>query len=138
MIIDSRNNFAESNSVRGYSSDAGIVETEFNEILEHYYNPYSRQPLRQKFCNLAVTWMLETSVSSSITHICMHPAYQEIIGMGSVVMPWILIALQHEPNHWFWALKALSGVDPVPSEYKGDTQKMTEYWLKWGVDNGYI
>jgi len=131
------NSLNNSSIVSGFSEVAEEVESEFEDILKHYYDPYSRQPLMQKFCNLAVTWIEETSLLSSISQISMHPAYQEIIGMGSVVIPWIFIALQYEQNHWFWALKALTGVDPVPKMYKGNISRMTEIWLEWGKTNGY-
>lgn len=42
----------------------------------------------------------------------MHPAYQRIIGLGPEVAPLLLRELERQPDHWFWALKALTGADP--------------------------
>ena len=41
------------------------------------------------------------------------PAYQAIIALGSPVIPLLLQDLQREPAHWFEALKAITGEDPV-------------------------
>ena len=61
----------------------------------------------------------------------MHPAYQHVIGMGSLALPFILAELEREPDHWFWALKAITGEDPVAEEQRGDVLGMTKTWLEW-------
>ena len=67
----------------------------------------------------------------------MHPAYQQIIGMGPAAIPWLLAELEREPDHWFWALKSITMVDPVSADERGDIHKMAQAWLKWGKDRGY-
>jgi hypothetical protein len=67
-----------------------------------------------KFARLAARWRDERGPESSITRISMHPAYQQIIGMGDAAVPLILQELERAPDHWFWALNAIIGVDPVP------------------------
>ena len=37
-----------------------------------------------------------------------------------------------EPDHWFPALKSISGEDPVPPEDRGKVRRMTKAWLAWG------
>ena len=61
-----------------------------------------------------------------------HPAYQQIIGMGKEAIPLILEELQREEDHWFWALKAITGEDPVPGKDWGKIQAMRAAWLAWG------
>jgi hypothetical protein len=68
----------------------------------------------------------------------MHPAYQQIIGMGERVVPVLLRELERRPNHWFWALKAITRQDPVPDEARGDFDAMVGAWLRWGRTQGYI
>jgi hypothetical protein len=68
----------------------------------------------------------------------MHPAYQQIIGLDSPALPLILLELRRELDHWFWALKAITGQDPVPPESRGRVQKMTDAWLDWGREHGYV
>lgn len=69
--------------------------------------------------------------------ISMHPAYQKIIGMGELALPLIMRELRTRPNHWFWALKAITGEDPVPPQYRGQVRKMAAAWLDWWKENKY-
>jgi hypothetical protein len=64
--------------------------------------------------------------------------YQAIIGMGLPVVPLILEELRREPDHWFWALEALTGENPVPTEVDGDMSRVSEAWLKWGRREGLV
>ncbi|MCX7047727.1 MAG: hypothetical protein NTX50_19855, partial [Candidatus Sumerlaeota bacterium] len=89
------------------------------------------------FGKLAEQWRSETQFSSSILDICTHPAYQRIIGMGRAAIALILQELRSAPDHWFWALKAITGEDPVPKQDRGKLPKMAEAWLSWGAQNGY-
>lgn len=110
------------------------------EISVYYMEPISRQmgnPLI-KFLELKSLWEEETAILSSITEISMHPAYQQIIGMGQTAVPYILSELTKKPGHWFWALKSITGEDPVRQEQRGRLKEMTKSWLKWGKEKGYI
>ena len=44
--------------------------------------------------------------------------------------------LRREPDHWFVALKRITGADPVPAEARGDLDRMAEAWLNWSRDHG--
>ena len=67
----------------------------------------------------------------------MHPAYQQIIGLGERALPLIFQELRREPDHWFWALAAITGKNPVPEEDAGDLEAMANDWLSWGDAQGY-
>ncbi len=67
-----------------------------------------------------------------MTDMILHPAYQQIIGLGRGALPLILEELAQQPNYWFWALFAISGEDPVNVEDQSDLEKMTAAWLNWG------
>ena len=97
----------------------------------------TRETIGQKFQALAVTWRSETAHLLSTTQMGVHPAYQEIIGMGPPVIPLLLRELGNMPDHWFWALKAITGVDPVLQSERGRVKKMAEAWLRWGKEEGY-
>ena len=103
------------------------------DCLSQYLIPVSRQTenLYIKFNRLKCKWQEDTAFSSSITEIAMHPAYQQIIGLGKEALPFIVNELAMEPNIWFWALKAITGVDPVPPEKIGDIDAMAYEWIKW-------
>jgi hypothetical protein len=90
-----------------------------------------------QFQALADRWKKETAHHSSIAKRAMHPAYQEIIGMGKRVVPLLLAELRREPDDWFWALHAITGVNPVPATSQGDVRAMAEAWVQWGLAKGY-
>ena len=94
--------------------------------------------LETRFRALADQSRWETGPLSSSTAIAAHPAYQEIIGMGPAAIPLVLRELQERGGHWFAALRALSGENPVPRQYAGRVPKMCEHWLEWGREKGYI
>lgn len=108
------------------------------EMGVHFYDPVSRRDIDVEFFELVKRWKNETEFCSMVTDICMHPAYQRIIGMGSEVLPLIFLELGREPNHWFWALTAITGLDLVPFEDRGNVLKMRSHWMKWAQDNNYI
>jgi hypothetical protein len=89
------------------------------------------------FLALAIAWKYGRGPTSSARELAMHPAYQRIIGMGKRVVPFILRELHREPDHWFWALTAITGIDPVPKEARGRIDQMAKIWLEWGRVNGY-
>lgn len=66
----------------------------------------SRQAeIEATFITLANQWREENRGISSTNQMCMHPAYQQIIGMGEVVIPLLLRELEKKSGRWFWALK---------------------------------
>ncbi|HXG08560.1 MAG TPA: hypothetical protein VNK04_02115 [Gemmataceae bacterium] len=93
--------------------------------------------LERRFRDLVCQWKEATALTSSITEMATHPAYQQIIGMGREAIPWILQELQQYRNHRFWALKAITGEDPVPAMDRGNLRQMTPAWLTWARDHGY-
>jgi hypothetical protein len=94
--------------------------------------------LRDEFARLAAIWKDETRFLSSTTDIATHPAYQRIIGLGMPAVPLILEQLRQEPRPWFWALRAITGEDPVPTAAKGKVREMADIWLNWAADQGLI
>src|SRR5260221_14305998 len=76
--------------------------------------------LVRRFRGLVRAWKEAKVFTSSGTEIALQPAYQQIIGMGKEVIPLILDELHREEDHWFWALKAISGQDPVAHPDRGN------------------
>ncbi|MDJ0616137.1 MAG: hypothetical protein QNJ63_05185 [Calothrix sp. MO_192.B10] len=93
--------------------------------------------LEATFIALVNQWRKETRGMSSINQMSMHPAYQQIIGMGEVAVPLLLRELERKSGHWFWALKSISREDPVPPESRGKVKEMIKAWLEWGKNRGY-
>lgn len=98
----------------------------------------SRDAVAKRFNTLAERWREDTQFHSSITALFMHPAYQEIIGLGPDALPLILEDLAATRSDWFWALRAISGENPVPAAERGQIGKMVERWLEWGHAHGYL
>ncbi|HWY86669.1 MAG TPA: hypothetical protein VNX28_08090 [Gemmataceae bacterium] len=96
-----------------------------------------RQSTEQRFRELARQWKEETQYTSSTTEMVMHPAYQQIIGMGREALPLLFTALRQKPDHWFWALKAITGEDPVVPADRGKIRRMAQAWLDWAERRGY-
>ena len=97
-----------------------------------------RKSVEQRFHELAEQWRRETGGYSSISQITEHPAYQEIIAMGDVAIPWILHDLQQRPGHWFVALRKITGQSPILEGDRGNMSRMRAAWLAWGKEAGYI
>ncbi len=93
--------------------------------------------LETTFHSLVEQWKSETRGISSTEQLSLHPAYQQIIGMGPNVIPLLLRELENNSGRWFWALKAISREEPVTPEQQGKTQEMIAAWLNWGREKGY-
>lgn len=94
--------------------------------------------IRKRFKRLAKVWLRESAHLSSTTKQAMLPSYQQIIGLGPDALPFILQRLEREPEHWFWALRAIAGADPVKPEHVGRVQDMADDWLRWARDKGML
>ena len=90
----------------------------------------------RRFRRLVDQWRKETEHISSIAKASMHPAYQRIIGMGDDAIPYLLRELEQDPDHWFWALNAITEQDPAQSEDTFDGA--VRAWLRWGKENGHL
>ena len=90
-----------------------------------------------KFSVLRDTWHVERGITSSPSEMAACPAYLRIIGMGMQALPLILKQLRLEgddPDHWFIALKAITGDNPIPEDAYGNMVKMTNAWLSWAEE----
>lgn len=90
-----------------------------------------------QFRKLEKRWKRETMHISSLDERYGHRSYRQIIGLGPDVIPFILESLRTEPDYWFYALRLLTGEDPVSPSAAGRMRKMADAWLKWGRSHGY-
>lgn len=93
---------------------------------------------RQTFAKLADEWLAQKGPISSISKKVMLRPYQRIIGLGSPVVPLLLKELQQKPDHWFWALESITGENPVSETDQGNIEQMSEAWVRWGRERGYL
>lgn len=94
-------------------------------------------PSVRSFRRLVRCWKANTAHFSSLTKIVLDPAYQRIIGMGAPAIPLLLAELKSAPDHWFWALSAITGEDPVLPHQRGKLNLMAAAWIEWGKRHGY-
>ncbi len=129
----------------GFSQAAGGVQERMREALQAYLQPVSHRDsalrnlgVEDRFRALAEEWDEETGHLSSIHQIVMHPAYQQIIGMGPAVVPLLLRDMVRTQAHWFWALRAITGDNPVPPDARGQVDRTVAAWADWGRARGLL
>lgn len=93
--------------------------------------------LRERFQRLAAEWKRQSQYMSNSAQMAMLRPYQRIIGMGAAAVPLVLEELQREPDHWFWALEAVTEENPVGPEEAGIVRRMAQAWIEWGKQHGY-
>jgi hypothetical protein len=93
---------------------------------------------QERFQRLAADWKAQSRYLSNTVQMAMLAPYQQIIGMGSPAIPFILEELRCEPRQWFWALEAITGENPVPNEIAGKVRESAQAWIEWGQRSGYI
>ena len=97
-----------------------------------------KEPNATTFRKLTSEWHEATDGLSSPRRIATNRSYLDIISMGKPVVPLILEELRDRGGYWYPALRTLTGTDPVPESAKGRPRLMTDAWLSWGRDNGFL
>ena len=129
-----------------------VIDPRGNEVMRVHElgdAPYKTSPAgsmteapassaQDEFERLSTEWRADRARGVDVAQMVEHPAYKRIVEMGPAAIPLILRELDGEVDHWFWALHALAGADPVPEEDKGDLTAMAEAWLNWGRSKGHI
>jgi len=96
------------------------------------------ESIHERFYELRDDWKSTTRHLSNTAQISLVFSYQKIIGMGPAVVPLILSELDKEPDHWFWALEAITDENPVSENDAGDIQASSRAWVRWGRDRGLL
>ena len=126
-------------SASAVGAESKTISKAYEDFVHEYFIPISRESIPWiRFHRLKKQWEAETEFLSSVSDIAMNPAYQQIIGMGSVAIPFILRAMSQKQGQWFWALKSITNEDPVKPKHRGVVMEMTKAWIQWGKERGYI
>lgn len=91
-----------------------------------------------QFRTLASRWLSERSRGADVESLTDTPAYRAIIALGRPAVPLLLAELGRKVDHWFPALHAITGEDPVPPESQGQMKSMAAAWRRWGQARGYL
>lgn len=137
-VIDNTAEIHGEDFALGVSKEAQESLKQYPKIYWHYHFPVSRpEDYIAEFYNFVNEWKRDTQLISTANELIMHPAYQRIIGMGEKAIPMLLRELHERPDHWFWALEAITGVHPILPSQQGRVDEMAKAWLNWAEDNGY-
>jgi hypothetical protein len=66
------------------------------------------------------------------------PLLPVIESFGDNSSPFIFEQLGRNADHWFFALRAITGINPIPEEDRGRIPEMCKHWLQWGEDHGFV
>jgi len=122
------------------SGESGYLGTLLKTWLEaklHLDTAITRQSIAGQFYELADTWRAESALSSSISEMVQHPAYLRIIGLGPRVLPLLLRDVEQRQEHWYPALSAITGANPVRPQDRGRIDAMADAWITWAKEQGY-
>lgn len=87
---------------------------------------------RQEFERHVSKWKLETGHLSVLAKRTSHESHLRIIALAAKsreILRLLLLELQSEPDHWFTALRAATGEDPVQEDC--DFDQAVEAWMNW-------
>jgi hypothetical protein len=115
-----------------------LILTRILEASRHFSSPLSRYQtsVGELFAELKEQWKTDTEFFSSTDAIALHPGYQRIISLGRTVLPFLLRDVEGGEAQWFWALKAITGIDPVDPKHRGNRRLMASDWLRWAREEG--
>jgi len=122
----------------GFSHEILHNEEQLDKILHPDDEKITQYLLSHYFIYFMHKWRTEVEYESSITKIIMNSSYLTIIGLGRKILPLILNELQKEPDHWHWALQAITGEDPVRPNEIGNMLAIRDAWLNWAREKGYM
>lgn len=95
------------------------------------------ETVEERFRRLAAAWHKAVAHHSSTTVRNNHPAYREIIALGPEVLPFLLRDLEENHTHWFYALREITGANPIPENAAGNIPLLAEAWLRWAREHGH-
>jgi hypothetical protein len=156
LKCDQRNNYLDENAVRQTDYAYALFRARIPkhhrlergyEVATHFAKNIAArrrnedETLEKLFREHSERWKEDTRHLSSTTKMISHPSYLRIIGLASKshghgLERLLLQELQSEPDHWFAALTAISGEDPV--QPKHDFDEAVSAWLEWGRKKGII
>lgn len=107
-------------------------------VVSSVAHPIPTAADEQRFQRLADQWREQTRALSSDSDIVGNFSYYQIIGMGERALPLIFEEMRAHGGRWFWALRAITGENPVRPEDRGNVRRMTETWLEWAREHQYV
>jgi len=127
--------------IKTFQPDPEWVKSISAFICMDVSNPYeeivdmSELPMQKEFDVLVKKWHEERGEYSVVKRMTNSDSYKKILAMSEeIAVPLIIGQLEKEgdePDHWFEALRILTGVNPVPQKSFGKIKEMAEAWIDW-------
>jgi adenine-specific DNA-methyltransferase len=92
----------------------------------------------ETFTRLARQCRRETAVLSNPRQIAAHPAYQQIIRLGTAAIPFIMEAMKIDGALWLQAMSAISGDKPNGLRRSDDIASAIEQWSVLARGRGWL
>jgi len=128
----------------GLTSEAGTLTLNLSNAVNIYIGTsvcisrkFENQNFR-KFLGLKNKWKSETFLISSGSLLVSNAAYQDIIGLGYMAIPWIVRELRKTNDHWFYALEKITGENPIKKENIGKVEAMKNDWVDWASKHNFV
>jgi hypothetical protein len=84
---------------------------------------------------LVQEWRSSIGHLSRIGQITSLPSYRDIVNLGDRATPLLLRELRRQPDHFFTALRELTGAQPITHDDRGRLKNMARAWIDWGLAN---
>ena len=125
-------------SLEGLQNDNARLMQKIEELRTFLGVRDSEAGLEERFARLVAQWKSTRGHSSKLQEMALNPSYQQIIGLGEPVVPLLLEEMRERPDQWDWALRAITGADPVPRDAWGRLNEIAAAWVAWGQEKGYL
>lgn len=96
--------------------------------------------IEQRFAALVSECRHDNQYSSKLKTTLEHPAFREIVAMGTRAVPLLLACLErNDGSRWtpILALGVITGTDPVPDGSASTLDATVTAWIRWGREHGY-
>ncbi|MEM9680531.1 MAG: hypothetical protein AAF901_09430 [Bacteroidota bacterium] len=113
------------------SQSAYFSNSIFNMHRHHEY-------IKKQFEDNKANWLEDTMFVSSSTEIFNNSFYQNVINLGEDAIPYMVIDMKENLNHWFYALSKITNVNPVVAEHAGNVELMADDWYHWAIQTGRL
>lgn len=88
--------------------------------------------LAERFRALVLAWRREAPAWLDPSHRVAHPTYRAIVALGAEAIPLLLEELRVDRDFWFYALREITGENPVRWWKRGNVDAMSRAWIAWG------
>jgi hypothetical protein len=101
----------------GRSNSPMLIKVDQGDVVPTSRHSFYNDRIALEFHKHERKWRRETIHVSSPYDKYLHPSYARIIGLGWPAAKLILESLQRRPADWFYALRAITGENPVPPSF---------------------